>query len=769
MYLQRLEIHGFKSFAQKTVMDFLTPVAGKKGITAVVGPNGSGKSNVADAIRWVLGEQSIKSLRGKKSEDVIFAGSDKRARLGMAEVSITLNNEDKEADIEFSEVTVTRRLYRDGESEYLINGHIARLQDIALLLARARFSQKNYLVIGQGMIDSILRVSPLERKDFFDEAAGVKEFQIKRHQALGKLKGTQENLEQAEVLLREIEPRLKSLNRQVRRLAEREEVEKELRGLQKQYYGQLWHDVAGKMTEFHRQRERLDEQFQNKKTEHQTILTQLNKLEQTTTTSQAFLDLQKKYEEVLRERDTLQRKRFSLESKIEIDKVRQTTQKIATPLPLVEIISELESLQKNQAEIFQALSGLKKLEDLPAWVKKMDELHSRTVKLVGRLKNPLTDKKEYTPDTQLAKELSGMDADLQKLATSLTEVNRAMQELNREETTKKGQFFELQRALQEKQNEVHSLEQHLNNIQIELARLETRRETLEEEMGLEIGPMALEVKSTPLAEGSVTVPAVELQPQIFKLKHQMELIGGIDPEAVAEHKDTQERFDFLNTQINDLKKALEDTLKTVVELDKIMRERRTEALKKINEEFNNFFRILFNGGMAKLIPLYEETESAEEDEEEKDEEAEEEKKSGVTIREMLKKVGGDEENGPVLSGVEIQATPPGKKIKDINILSGGERALTSVALICAILSYSPSPFVVLDEVDAALDESNSIRFAEIAERLSERTQFIVITHNRATMHKAQVLYGVTMGDDGISKLLSIKLEEAEAVAATYGA
>ena len=264
------------------------------------------------------------------------------------------------------------------------------------------------------------------------------------------------------------------------------------------------------------------------------------------------------------------------------------------------------------------------------------------------------------------------------------------------------------------------------------------------------------------------------QAQIFKLKHQLELIGGIDPEAAAEHKETSERFDFLFTQVNDLKKALEDTIKSVLEMDKIMKEKRDEALKKINVEFGNYFKILFNGGTAKLVPLYEEAdkEKAEEKDTEEesiddlvDESEEDSADSEKGIEELFKQFKVDKE--PSLIGIEIQASPPGKHIKDINILSGGERALTSVGLICAILAYSPSPFVVLDEVDAALDEFNSIRFAEIMDKLSDRTQFIVITHNRATMHKAQVLYGVTMGDDGVSRLLSIKLDDAEKVVAGY--
>lgn len=779
MYLQRLEIYGFKSFAQKMVLEFLTPQNKTKGITAIVGPNGSGKSNVADAIRWVLGEQSIKTLRGKKGEDVIFAGSDKKTRLGMAEVSLLLNNEDMEAPIDVSEALMTRRLYRDGGSEYMLNGHNARLQDIALLLARARFGQKNYVVIGQGMVDSILRVTPRERKDFFDEAAGVREFQIKRHIALNKLKATYRNLQQAESLIREIEPRLRSLNRQVKRLADREAVERELKDLQKQYYGHLWWDLDARHGEFDRQFQRLDEQSQKKKAEHRAILGQFKELEERATASQAFLDLQKKYEDTLHQREELQRKKMEQQSQLEIDRIRQTAQKIATPMPVGDIIREVEIVVGEQGKLVDKVLHIKSLDELDELGESLRALQAKMNQLLARLRNPLTEKKEYTPNPQLVSGLAAAEEGLKKFSAELAHVNSEMQRLNKEENEKKGQFFELQHTLQQKQEEVHEIDQHLNNVKIELAKLDTRRETLEEEMSTELGPLAAEVKiKKEVVPGPETpvVPATELQPQIFKLKHQLELIGGIDPEAVAEHKETSERFDFLSTQVNDLKKAMEDTIKSVLEMDKIMKAKRDEALKKINEEFGNYFKILFNGGTAKLVPLYEEADKEKADEveeegvadlveEEAEEESEESANSEKGIEELFKQFKVDKE--PALIGIEIQATPPGKHIKDINILSGGERALTSVGLICAILAYSPSPFVVLDEVDAALDEFNSIRFAEIMDKLSERTQFIVITHNRATMHKAQVLYGVTMGDDGVSRLLSIKLDDAEKVVAGY--
>jgi chromosome segregation protein len=200
MYLKKLEINGFKSFAQKTTLEFT------QGITAIVGPNGSGKSNVSDALRWAMGEQSIKTLRGKKSEDVIFSGSDKKARLGLAEVSMELDNSDKKVPLEYSDLVITRKIYRSGESEYLVNNSKSKLSDINLLLTQANFGHHTYAIIGQGMIDNFLIATPEERKDFFEEATGVKQYQIKKNQTISKLQQVGQNLSAAQIKIQEMEP-----------------------------------------------------------------------------------------------------------------------------------------------------------------------------------------------------------------------------------------------------------------------------------------------------------------------------------------------------------------------------------------------------------------------------------------------------------------------------------------------------------------------------------------------------------------------------------
>jgi chromosome segregation protein len=234
VYLKRLAVQGFKSFPERTAFEF------GPGITAIVGPNGSGKSNVADAIRWVLGEQSFRLLRAKRAEDVIFAGAGSRSAVGMAEAILTLDNEDRWLPIDFAEVEIGRRVYRSGESEYLLNGSRVRLRDLSDLLMKADVGQNSYTIMGQGLVDEVLSMAPDQRRVFLDEAADVKRFRLKITEALRRLEATRDNIARVDVVLGELKPRLAQLERQAGRAAEHAALSAELTGLLKLYYGQRW-------------------------------------------------------------------------------------------------------------------------------------------------------------------------------------------------------------------------------------------------------------------------------------------------------------------------------------------------------------------------------------------------------------------------------------------------------------------------------------------------------------------------------------------------
>ena len=856
MYLQKLEIQGFKSFAHKTTLEF------NRELTAIVGPNGSGKSNIADSIRWVLGEQSIKLLRGKRAEDVIFAGSDLKSRLGMAEVSLHLNNEDGQAPIDFSEIVVTRRVFRDGQSEYLLNGAGVRLQDIQLLLAQANFGQKTYSVIGQGMVDSILVSSPAERKEFFEEATGVKQYQIKREQSIAKLLATFENLDQASVVMAEIEPRLRSLTRQVKRLERREELEREVSELQKLYYRFRWHELESRRLQVAERVSGLNKSLAKQNQSAQELQNKLVELEQKGATPDSWQQLETRQSNLRNRIAELVRQQALEQAKAQVGHIakgqgeiailRQQQSEISEELKNVadkltavgrEIISqqealteaaanqakiatsfsrfqlggypwleqELESVVAEQAELKQSLvsatslsqikelvlkftqleeklkillkrlkqSGQMSLTDLDRLMKEREvsvgqvaeikanhkslereqlslkERQEQLTRSLERVKNELGDKAEVTDKTK-----TNVTEDLVRAEAELKEVTNSIAAYQSESQGRQAQVFKWQRELNTAREEERRLEQDTHEAALELTRLETKLEDLDREMAQEVSPELVrvikeagEVKS--LVEGET---ALELQ----RLKHQLELTGGIEPEVVSEYQQTKTRYDFLAEQMDDLQTATASLESIIRDLDATIEKKFLVSFKEINEKFTQYFKVLFDGGKAQLVLQRADTHKEEVELLPEDEEATLADKSAPSAKEKF--LATEKIKASFFSGVEISATPPGKKLSTINALSGGERALTSIALICSIISNNPSPFVVLDEVDAALDEANSERYAAILDSLMDKTQFITVTHNRATMRRASILYGVTIGEDGVSKLLSVKFAEADELA-----
>ena len=880
MYLEKLVIQGFKSFAHKNILVFPGRLnKNQQGITAIVGPNGSGKSNIADAVRWALGEQSMKILRGKKSEDIIFAGSDKKGQLGMAEVSLYLNNENHQIAIDYSQIILTRRLYRDGNSEYLINNSRVRLSDIQIFLAKANFGQKTYSVIGQGLAEGFLNTSLAERKEFFDEATGVKQFQIKRDESLNKLISSYENLNQAKMLLVEIEPRLKSLTRQISKLKKRDEIETELRDLQLKYYGKLWHEINNRFSEFNKQiifvekiksekekklivlnqeiecQEKQDqgmttynqwqEELAKAENERDILIKQLAKLEahlelkleasgqfdlawlnnkknelnkaiekfnedvrliskNIDCEKEKLLDIKQQQDEINKIIDQLNKKLLAnnslFKNQTAVESVNQI-KKLLNKLDQAEIEQNLDKIKLIIKDIRQKINQLleplttneQAKEDLEnikqelikstqrkeeilikinesnfrimAWterIKLINEEQNKTKQEIINIDNKLLFNKKNFPNQQVNQEIKEK---LILLEAKIKEVKEKINSFNNKQDQKRNQLFVLQKNLQNFQLKINELIAQLNNFKINSVRQEAKLEDLEIEIRNNFGNLK-KIKEY------ITIDSIDVElilEKINLLKKQIDQIGGIDPEVEKEYAETKGRYDFLDNQINDLTKAIYSLEKVIKKLDIIIKERFDKEFKNISIKFEEYFKILFNGGQAKIIKVIADAANEKNEKIIKQEqglEQELETTEKLKINENIEQLDNlikikflQKYNATGLTGIEIQATPPGKKIKSVAMLSGGERALTAIALICAIISSNPSPFVVLDEVDAALDEANSERLARILDDLSHKTQFIVVTHNRASMHRANILYGVTMSNDGISKLLSIKLDQ----------
>lgn len=742
MYLEKITLNGFKSFAKRIDFEF------REGITAIVGPNGSGKSNVADAIRWVLGEQSMKQLRGKKSADVIFSGSDRRARLGMAQVSLYLNNEDGKMPVDYPEVVISRRLFQDGASEYLLNNKEVRLHDIQLLLAQSNFGQRSYSVIGQGMVDEVLAATPISRREFFEEAAGVKQYQIKRDGAVSKLGATWENLQTVQVQIDEIAPRLRSLTRQVKRLQRRTEVEENLRRLQYKYYGHIWHDARNSLKNRQAAVMEIESRREEMKLRVEDLQKQMASLTKDSSHSDRFEKLQQEFQSLVSEKNKLRENELSL--KTEIALARQRGEQETIPRKVVETIaSEVLNLRNSWADLCEELRGLSNWEVFEAWRGRVYLEDQKWQRLEQELA-PYIKNRQATEDMENIVEIREQIAVIDK---KLAEVEHRQTDLARFEKKERTKIWQLQNELQVEQKRLSDLVGQENEVRVEVARLETRLQDIENQLKTEFSDS---VDPNSLPHEAPSDPN-RLEDDMRRLKHNLELIGGIDPDVEKEYEETKERFDYLDHQVRDLRESLSKLESVINDLDYTIKERFNFSFRRIDQEFQKYFKQLFDGGRAKLVLVKPERKNAVFHDGIPTQDGEE----GAEVEEESQELKFlDKFRKQDQIGVEIEVSPPGKKLKNISMLSGGERAMTSIALICAIIANNPAPFVVLDEVDAALDEANSIRLADILEELSRKTQFIVITHNRATMEKAGILYGVTMGDDGISQVLSLKLEEA---------
>src|SRR3989338_1757554 len=359
MYLKALELHGFKSFAEKTVLTFPSSGPLGKSITAIVGPNGSGKSNIADAIRWVMGEQSLKILRGKKSHEMIFSGSSGKGKMGFATISLTLDNHDHRMPVPYDEVVIARRIDQSGESIYLVNGNPVRLFDLHVLLAQAQFGHGSYSIIGQGMIDRLLNQTPAERKDFFDEACGIKEFQIKRHQAALKLDRTQTHIGEAELLLHEIAPRLKMLSRQVKKLEERQEIETRLRTQSEAYYITLWKGEEQALESLRVEFQHIEKAFQEKKDALRQFEEERDRLGEATVRGSQLREWRENYRRLTEEKNTCQYDEAMLAAKMQRDYAAAGKQETGWMIEKLRSVEETMNeaalrTEKSEAEARQA-------------------------------------------------------------------------------------------------------------------------------------------------------------------------------------------------------------------------------------------------------------------------------------------------------------------------------------------------------------------------------------------------------------------------------
>lgn len=666
----------------------------------------------------MLGEQSIKSMRGKRGEDLIWNGATSEPRSNRAFVKVIFDNSKKVFDIDFSEVTIERTVHRDGLSEYFINSSPVRLKDVLELLARAHVGVSGHHIISQGEADKILSASPKDRKSMVEDALGLRLYQYKRLESERKLKKTFENIAQVEALRKEITPHLKFLGKQVEKLEKMEGVRQGLLALAQEYFKREDAYISFSRAELSAERKPLDET--------------LVKISKDSNDAKKLVELESGLSMVQKEMNSLAREIGKLDGLIiaeerilENEKRRSVSDELKTVR-----IKEIEGLYQEISVLSDVLEIKKKLEN---FIKERKD--TTDFKLMTEAQTRITEFKKR----QLESEIS-----LEALKRKEHEISEAEKAVFRIQS--------LENELISKLNLLKAREERVNLIEEEF-----KREL--DEVGHLVGPEVLKYKRENISSRSDDIESRKDQEErkrnVEKLKIRLEdsdLV--VSQDVFQEYKDTKEREAFLARELIDLEKSAETVSTLIKELETRLTVEFASGLENINQEFEKFFTMMFGGGEARLILTKEVG-----------------KRSGLSefLRSNLptgaKALADEEEIGEEIEeGLDIKVSLPKKKVRSLMMLSGGERALTSIALIFALSQVNPPPFVILDETDAALDESNSKKYGDLVEMLSQRSQLILITHNRETMSRAGIIYGVTMAASGVSKLLSISFDKAVEVA-----
>ncbi|MBQ9181956.1 MAG: AAA family ATPase [Bacilli bacterium] len=980
MYLKTIRAHGFKSFADKINLEL------EKGITAIVGPNGSGKSNVVDAVRWVLGEQSVKSLRGDGNMvDVIFSGSKSRNSQNVASVTLVFDNSDHYLPLDYNEISIKRRVYRDGTNEYFLNKEKCRLKDITDLLLDSGVAKESFNIISQGKIEEIISSKPTDRRVIIEEAASVLKYKKRKEEALRKLEKTHENMNRVEDIIKELEVQVEPLRIQKETLEKYLEFKSELQQLEISLITNDITNINFKFNENKKRIETLTNEILNMNTSNSKNEVELEKLKlslndinkQIDDIQKDLLEATTNVEKINSQKQiVLERKKYEVEdSKIHqnIVLLKETELKLSNEINNLENNLKLESnkldkintdinektkkineLNKKRIELDSNLSikirsnknisiEIDKLTNiienntfLPSSVKNIisniklkgihstisqvietDEAYSKAIStaigasanfiitddetsareainylkqnnmgratffpinvikkkfidnetlnkvtnlkgFIGIASNLVKTQKIYEDIIQnqlgnviicdnlenasiIAKQINHknkivtLSGDVVHVGGSLTggalvkQKNIISQKYELEELLKKEQSITSE--IKTVENKINELDYNIRNLEDELyilkrnyveqneivnyinQNIKTKKTELEsaklELMGTEnlmsnklqneeedimkkyydalknkdnlesklkeftnkrnekteeIEEMEFSIKrenslynsknkelkqleievnrqdvklDTLLNELSNYSITYEKSKEIYKLeidettarnkisslKNNINSLGPINESAKEEYEKVSTRYEFLLSQKNDLEKARNTLLEIIDEMDNVMKKEFINTFEIIKQKFSETFKELFRGGDATLKLT--------------------------------------DPSNILETGIEIVASPPGKKLTSISLLSGGEKTFTAISLLFAILKTRSVPFCILDEVEAALDDVNVDSFGKYLEKLQNKTQFILITHKKKTMEYAKVLYGITMQESGVSKLVSVKLEEIE--------
>ena len=806
MRLKHISLSGFKSFVDPTRIPFPSDMS------AVVGPNGCGKSNIIDAVRWVLGEGSAKNLRGDSMSDVIFNGSVARPASSRASVELVFDNSSGRLGGEYSsyaEISVKRQVDHEGLSSYYLNGSSCRRKDITDIFLGTGLGPRSYAVIEQEMATKLISSKPEELRSHIEEVAGISVYKERRKETESRIKKTKENLDRVNDLKNEIDRNLLKLKQQIKSAEKYDFAKQNLKKFRSLKLASNWLVSSEKVKEMELNEKRQEIEIQKKISEKEKIntrieearnnqsnlLLQIEKMQESFYSSgaeiskseQELISLEERVVSTNNEIESIDKKIISLNSNINfeknaIDKIRTSLEGEANSLE--EAKNDFERLQissspeefldKLLSDIGSLIVKIKNLSEGNNFENELREVLSDSANIQSGLsrykaefknisaaeKGALNEKREKY--TRAIQEVANKNLEISKLEGAIhskqkeietfqnktkelsqsreslmgpiNEIKEEIKPLLDKRSGNQNELTSLRNNFERTNEEIRTLEKNLNTEEIKIEELKSLSNSSVVEKQKFITEAEILQKQIQSEYGELQTVLDKLQPEfnlafieneIERFNKQIESIGPINLAAKEEFKIEEERNQEIQNQLNELNKAIDTLQSAIKKIDQESRTKFQDTLDSVNAEIAKLFPKLFGGGHAKLELI------------------------GEDVLE---------------SGVVLKAMPPGKKNVSVSQLSGGEKAMSAIAMVFSFFSLNPSPFCILDEIDAPLDDLNTFRYISMVEEMSKKIQFIYITHNKISMEKSKHLMGITMEEAGVSRLVSVDVEEALSLA-----
>ena len=726
MQLKHIKLSGFKSFVDPTKISFPTNMVG------VVGPNGCGKSNVIDAVRWVLGELSAKNLRGESMVDVIFNGSEKRKASGQCSIELLFDNSSAKIGGEyasFNEVSIKRVMTRDAQSDYFINNTKCRRKDVQDIFLGTGLGPSSYAIIEQGMVTKLVSAKPDELRTHIEEAAGVSKYRERRRETESRIKRTRENLSRVKDIRDEIGRLIKRLENQAKAAEKYNELKKDKAKLELDKAVLFSIEAKSSRDDLQKKLDSLNRDLQIKNAESETIQSQIDQFRtENESVLSEYEEAQKNFyavgaEIAKREANLHNINKNEQETKSNLEKVKQNYEKA-------------KETEKNFEELSPSEKAMHILDSMINTIEKYGIKNENIREKAIELKSLLTDILNIATaqSKTLTEEYLSRQNDLEDQIVNAEKLKKSIEDEMRDFVDKSSSAESVLISLRQKQSKFNEELREFENKK-SIADLDAR--TISEKItNIRIEQKTYEINldnsNKKIKEAGIDIDKIdfseyedmtieELEDKLVNIETKIIKLGAINLAAPEEIEEESKRKEELDEQYNDLTEALEKLTGAIKKIDQETKTIFKESFDSVNSKLKEMFPKLFGGGVAELT---------------------------LTEEDALN------------AGVILMARPPGKKNSSISQLSGGEKALTALALVFAIFDLNPAPFCLLDEVDAPLDDLNTLRFINMVEEMSKTVQFIFITHNKVSMERSDYLMGVTMQEAGVSRMVSVDVNQA---------